>query len=119
MLDIEIEDRLVAKVGGKLRLTALMQKRMVELKRGARPLVDARESRKDLLNIVVQEILEGKIELADREVAQTDFLGEMTRRGAAPTGEPGDEREIYGSDIKKIKEQRIKELSALLNPTKK
>ena len=39
MIDIEIEDQLVKKVGGKLRLTSLMQKRMVELKRGARPLV--------------------------------------------------------------------------------
>ena len=29
-----------------------------------------------------------------------------------------DNAEIYGSDIKKIKEQRIKELAQLLNPKK-
>ena len=33
MLDYEEEDQLVKKVGGKLRLTSLMQKRLVELKR--------------------------------------------------------------------------------------
>ena len=32
--------------------------------------------------------------------------------------EDGDGTEVYGSDIKKIKEQRIKELAALLNQKK-
>ena len=35
MLDSEQEDLLIQKVGGKLRLTSLMQKRLVELKRGS------------------------------------------------------------------------------------
>ena len=34
------------------------------------------------------------------------------------TPEEGENAEIYGSDIKKIKEQRIKELAALLNQKK-
>lgn len=117
MLDIDTEDQLVAKVGGKIRLTTLIQKRMVELKRGARPLVEGKE--KNLMKIIVQEILEGKIELAEREDCDTTFLDEVARvrRTDQETGEV--EREIYGSDIKKIKEQRIKELSQLLNPAKK
>lgn len=120
MLDIDVEDDLVKKVGGKIRLTSLIQKRMVELKRGARPLVEMRDPKKNLMKIIVQEILQDKIELGERDDCDTTFLDEVARRRAAeqPSGE-GAEREIYGSDIKKIKEQRIKELSALLNPTKK
>ena len=116
MLDIEIEDQLVEKVGGKLQLTSLMQKRLVELKRGSRPLVEV-ENRNDLLQVVVQEILQDKIELAPPEECDMSFLDGVRRARKAAEG--GDEREIYGSDLKRIKEQRIKELSALLNPTKK
>ena len=115
MLDIEIEDQLVKKVGGKLQLTALMQKRMVELKRGARPLVEATLGN-DLLDVIVEEILQGKIELAPRDECDMSLLDGIKRIRK----EEGDsEREIYGSDLKRIKEQRIKELSALLNPAKK
>ena len=70
--------------------------------------------------------LEGEVEqndnfrLTERDEVDTTFLDEVARRRAADSGSgEGSEREIYGSDIKKIKEQRIKELSALLNPTKK
>ncbi len=115
MLDIEIEDLLVEKVGGKIRLTSLMQKRMVELKRGARSLVEM-DRNSDLLDIIVQEILQDKIELAPKEECDPSFL-ETAQRVRRETGEG--EREIYGSDLRRIKEQRIKELSALLNPTKK
>ena len=114
MLDIEIEDQLVEKVGGKLHLTALMQKRMVELKRGSRPLVQTED--KDLLNIIVQEILQGKIELAPAEECDMSLLDGIKR---IRKSEGDSEKEIYGSDLKRIKEQRIKELSVLLNPTKK
>ena len=114
MLDIDIEDQLVEKVGDKLHLTSLMQKRMVELKRGSRPLVQTDE--KDLLKIIVQEILQGKIELAPAEECDMSLLDGIKRIRKA---EGDSEKEIYGSDLKRIKEQRIKELSVLLNPTKK
>lgn len=116
MMDIEIEDQLVTKVGGKLRLTSLMQKRMIELKRGAAPLVEVPD-RSDTIDVVVQEILQGKIELAPREECDMTYLDGYGRRSSR--SEDGDEREIYGSDLKRIKEQRIKELSALLNPGRK
>jgi len=116
MLDVELEDQLIQKVGGKIALTALMQKRLVELKRGSKPLVEV-DNPKDLLNVVVQEILQDQIELADREECQPTFM-EDARRLGKPGEEKGEEKEILGSDLKRIKEARIKELSAFLNPTK-
>lgn len=121
MLDTDLEDQLIEKVGGKLKLTSLMQKRLVELKRGARPLVEV-DNPRDLQNVVVQEILQEKIELADRREIDPSF-NEDARRLAAAAASSGDkkdddEKEIMGSDLKRIKEARIKELSAFLNPTK-
>jgi len=51
---------LINKVGGRFRLTALVQKRLGELLQGSRPLVKETEG-KTLLEIVVQEILQDKI----------------------------------------------------------
>ena len=51
---------IVNKVGGRLKLTALIQKRLVELLQGARPLIEDTEG-KTQLEIVVQEILQDKI----------------------------------------------------------
>ena len=68
MLDIDTEEELVQMVGGKFRLTSLMQKRIVELNRGAAPLVEFEDNDEPTLKqIVIKEILEGKIELAQRE----------------------------------------------------
>ena len=93
---------------------------MVELNRGARPLVQAEQS-EDLRRLVCREILEDKIKLAPRE--EIEHMEEQAPSFAEP--QPGvseeaknESQEIYGSDIKKIKEQRIKELAQLLNPKK-
>ncbi len=59
MIDILKDDTIINMVGGRFRLTALMQKRWLELMQGARPTVDP--TGKTELEIVVQEILEGKI----------------------------------------------------------
>ena len=40
MLDINTEEELVQLVGGKFKLTSLIQKRIVELNMGAPPLVE-------------------------------------------------------------------------------
>ncbi|MCA9008621.1 MAG: DNA-directed RNA polymerase subunit omega [Planctomycetaceae bacterium] len=61
MLDEFREDEIARKVGGRFKLTAMIQKRMVALNRGARPLVDI--STKDLMQIVVAEIMGNKIYL--------------------------------------------------------
>ena len=59
MIEALKSDEIVNKVGGRFKLTALIQKRMMELMDGARPLVD-REGLTDL-EVVVQEILQDKI----------------------------------------------------------
>ncbi len=61
MLDEFREDDIVRKVGGRFKLSTLVQKRMVALNRGARALVDLQT--RDLMQIVVAEILQDKIYL--------------------------------------------------------
>lgn len=60
MIETLKNDEIIQKLGGRFKLTALIQKRWVELLRGARPMVEA-EGRSDL-EVVIQEILEGKVE---------------------------------------------------------
>jgi DNA-directed RNA polymerase subunit omega len=55
---------IINKVGGKYRLTALIQKRLDELMEGGRPLIEDTEG-KTQLEIVVQEILQDKITIDD------------------------------------------------------
>ena len=119
MLDIDQEEELVRKVGGKFALTTLLQKRMVELNRGAAPLVKVEGNKRDLRRIACAEILAGKLELTGRDIVDYE-LEEQARIETVEAEVPasGDSSEIYGSDIKKIKEQRIKELAQLLNPKK-
>lgn len=70
MLDDLKEEGIVNKVGGRFKLSTLIQKRMVMLNTGARPLVDIRGS--DKLYIVIQEIIQDKIYL--------DVSGEVQTR---------------------------------------
>jgi DNA-directed RNA polymerase subunit omega len=55
---------LINKVGGRFKLTALIQKRLDELVQGSRPLIED-SSGKTMLEIVVQEILQDKIAIDD------------------------------------------------------
>jgi DNA-directed RNA polymerase subunit omega len=60
MIDALKSDAIVKKMGGRFKLTALIQRRMKELIiDGARPLVD-RHGRTDL-ELVIEEILQEKI----------------------------------------------------------
>jgi len=61
MLDEFKEERIVKKVGGRFKLSALIQKRLVALNRGARPLVEL--ATKNPMEIVVEEIMQDKIYL--------------------------------------------------------
>ncbi len=65
MIDELKSEEIVNKVGGRFRLTALVQKRLAELLQGSRPLIEDTEG-KTLLEIVVQEILRDKIAVDDR-----------------------------------------------------
>ena len=51
---------IVNKLGGRFKLTALIQKRLIELLHGARPLIEDVEGRTQM-EIVVQEIIQDKI----------------------------------------------------------
>ena len=55
---------IVDKIGGKFKLSALIQKRMVELMQGARPLIEDIEG-KTMMEIVVAEIMQDKIAIDD------------------------------------------------------
>ena len=51
---------IVNKVGGRFKLSALIQKRMIELMEGGRPLIEDTEGMSQM-EIVVQEIKQDKI----------------------------------------------------------
>jgi len=60
MIEALKSEEIVNKVGGRFRLTALIQKRMVELMQGSRPLVERKRGMTDM-EVAIQEILEDKI----------------------------------------------------------
>ena len=64
MIDELKSEEIINKVGGRFKLTALIQKRLGELLAGARPLIEDVEG-KTMLEIVVQEILQDKITIDD------------------------------------------------------
>ena len=61
MIDELREEAIVKKVGGRFKLSTLIQKRLVQLNGGARPLVDAKNDNK--MQIVINEIMQDKIYL--------------------------------------------------------
>ena len=71
MIESLKHDDIILKIGGHFKLAALIQKRWLELLQGARPMVDPEG--KTEMEVVIQEILEGKIELvAPPEEADED-----------------------------------------------
>lgn len=78
MLDELKEEEIVNKVGGRFKLSTLIQKRMVALNTGAPPLVDVRST--DKLQIVVQEILQDKIYLdmtGNLQTSEGEYTGDV------------------------------------------
>jgi DNA-directed RNA polymerase subunit omega len=81
MIDELREEEIVHKVGGRFKLSTLIQKRLVALNSGARPLVEVKTDNK--IQVVIQEILQDKIYLdtelnvqiaADQQAAAADEL---------------------------------------------
>ena len=80
MLEELKDEDAVKKVGGRFKLSTLIQKRLVQLNQGSRALVDVDTS--DKMRIVLQEILQDKIFLdTSHEVRIT---GEMPEDGEEP-----------------------------------
>ena len=59
MIEALTGNEIINKVGGKFKLTALIQRRMAEILQGSRPLVDDVHG-KTMLEIVIDEILQDK-----------------------------------------------------------
>jgi len=66
---------IVEKVGGRFKLTALIQKRLGELLDGARPLIENTEGMTQM-EIVIQEILQDKIAI-DYEASDIDKVEKL------------------------------------------
>lgn len=69
MFDELREEAIVRKVGGRFKLATLMQKRVLNLMNGARPLVDLRTDNK--MAIAIAEIMQNKIYLDTSGFVQT------------------------------------------------
>ena len=79
MLEELKEEAIVNKVGGRFKLSTLIQKRLVQLNRGGRPLVDI--NTEDKMEVVIQEILQDKIFLTTtgelKTYGETPDLGDL------------------------------------------
>ena len=80
MIDALKSDEIVDKLGGRFKLTALIQRRIVEIIDGARPLVD-REGRSDI-ELVIEEIVQNKITLEIDPAAIKTMQGTPAKRRA-------------------------------------
>lgn len=76
MIEALKDNELAEKVGGRFKLCALIQRRLVELLEGARPLVE-RQGRSDL-EVAIEELRQDKIGLR--------FANEAERRDALEAG---------------------------------
>jgi len=62
MYDELKEEEIVNQVGGRFKLSTLIQKRLVQLNRGSRPLINVPEDA-DKMAVVLEEIRSGRIYL--------------------------------------------------------
>ncbi len=73
------DEQLINKVGGRFKLSALIQKRLVALNKGSRSPMDASGkdtySAKDKLSVVIREILQDKVYLDMAEKHHIDREG--------------------------------------------
>jgi len=77
------EEEIVNKVGGRFKLSTLIQKRLVQLNQGSRALVNI--DTHDKMSIVLQEIVQNKIFLnLDNDIAMADDLDAIIAAAEAP-----------------------------------
>ena len=82
------EEMIVNKVGGRFKLSTLIQKRMIALNQGARPLVDVRNT--DKISVVIQEIMQDKIFLDLSGNVQTSESAEDLEGGTVDLTQPAE-----------------------------
>ena len=79
MLDELKEEQIVNKVGGRFKLSTLIQKRLVQLNAGSPARVDHQQAAHDKMSIVLQEILQDKIYLdTNHNVIVTGDISDST-----------------------------------------
>lgn len=88
MLEELKEEEIVNKVGGRFKLSTLIQKRMIALNQGARPLVDIRSN--DKMAVVIAEIMQNKIELDLSGNLQTHEATEDEEGGTVDLTQPAE-----------------------------
>ena len=89
MLEELKEEEIVNKVGGRFKLSTLIQKRLVQLNQGSRALVNA--DTHDKMSIVLQEIMQDKIVLnMDNEIVQAPDLNAAIAAAEGPDLEAAD-----------------------------
>lgn len=84
MLEELKEEAIVNKVGGRFKLSTLLQKRLVQLNAGSRPLVNANTDNR--MQIVLQEILQDKIYLDSSN--EVKITGDLRDGGSLPDINP-------------------------------
>jgi len=97
------EEAIVNKVGGRFKLSTLIQKRMVALTAGQKPLVDMRGA--DKLAIVIAEILQDKIYLDASGSVQANNQTVMANLPGAYPGMPGAAPPMPGSSVRDASEE--------------
>ena len=73
MIEALKHEDLINKIGGRFRLTALIQKRLIELLEGARPLVERSPGMTDI-EMVIEDILQDKIVI---DYEKSDFVSPL------------------------------------------
>jgi DNA-directed RNA polymerase subunit omega len=86
MLEELREEAIVNKIGGRFKLSTLIQKRLVQLNAGSRALVDL--NTQDKMQIVLQEIIQDKIYLDASQ--QVRIVGEFQGTGESMELDLGD-----------------------------
>ncbi len=93
-MDLKSIEAAKRRVGGAFRLSVLLQKRIIELVRGAPPVIDHPERERGPIQVALREILDGKISLEMIPADSFDKLVEQARqekeaRAAARDAEMG------------------------------
>ena len=89
MLEELKEEEIVNKVGGRFKLSTLIQKRLVQLNQGSRALVNV--DTHDKMSIVLQEIMQNKIVLnMDHEIQAVADLDATIAAAEGPALEASD-----------------------------
>ena len=85
MLEELKDDTIVNKVGGRFKLSTLIQKRLVQLNAGSRPLI-LRANELSKMEIVLQEVLQDKIFLDSSQ--EVTITGDLQEGSAGPDINP-------------------------------